>query len=243
MARFFINTSLTLDSEYELPAEVVRHILVLRIRPSDPITLFNGNGNDYRATFIKLEKRCAQVKIIAQHPADTESELKITLLMSIIANDKLDMVIQKAVELGCSKFIPVYSKNTQRFNQDKVLQKLEHWRNIIISASEQCGRAKLMELTTPVEFNEAVISCSNIRLKYILSPQHLGVVEVKQDANVTEVVALIGPEGGFANEEVSLALDNQFQAINLGTRILRAETAAISAISSLQAIYGDFNYL
>lgn len=240
MARFFVNNTLHVGQEIELPNEVVRHISVLRIRITDNVILFNGDGSDYLVTFIKLDKRCAIVRVLEQLVINNESDLKITLMLAIIANDKMDLVIQKAVELGVTQISPIYCQNTQRFKTERLANRIEHWQNIIIAASEQSGRAILTKLDAPITFNDSIQNCSSSH-KYILSPHHAGRFQAKNTQANNDTCILIGPEGGFTPIEVHSANNNGFNSVLLGQRILRAETAAIAAISVLQSNYGDFN--
>ena len=230
---------LNLGLDIELPLEVVRHINVLRLRVSDEIALFNGDGHNYRAKFIHLEKRSALVSVIDKQLVDNESHLKITLLMSLIANDKFDLVVQKAVELGVTNLIPIFTQNTQRnFSAEKVVTKLEHWQKIIVSATEQSHRARVMEIQNPLEFTQALGLVAGITPKYILSPHHASQL-ADAGAAVIELVLCVGPEGGFTEYEINHAVENGFSTILLGNRIMRAETAALSGISVLQAKFGD----
>lgn len=236
MARFFVEMQLTADVEVELPAEVVRHINVLRIRIHEPIILFNNTGYDYHAQLCSLDKRSAVVKINALQKVANESNLNLTLYMAIIANDKFDLVVQKAVELGVTKLVPIFCQNTQRFSADKLATKLEHWRKIIIASSEQSGRAVLMQVDQPLKYSAAITNDGS-ELKYILSPHHAGEFKPLEAQSLAVVV---GPEGGLTHDEVIFANERGFNSVVLGNRILRAETAAISALGVLQYQYGDF---
>ena len=236
MPRFYVNLPLEQASEISLPEDVVRHISVLRLRLTDTISLFNGDGYDYVAEFSEFERRKISVKIIAANLVQNESKLNLTLLMSIIASDKFDWVVQKAVELGVTRLIPIYAQNTQRFKADKLSSRMEHWRKIILSSSEQSGRARLLELLEPLELASAVAS-SNAAAKFILSPHHAGQLSLHAHESVD---LLVGAEGGFNQAEVELAHQAGFSSWQLGGRILRAETAALSGVSLLQAHFGDF---
>lgn len=238
MSRFFVQLNLEVNQELELPIEVVRHINVLRIRLTDTIVLFNNSGYDYTAQLLVLEKRQIICKVINKALVDTESTTKIHLIMAMIANDKFDLVVQKSVELGVSELTPLISKNTQRINKDKFASKLEHWQKVIISASEQCGRATLMKLSEPKEFN-SIIKENITGLKFILSPHHSGKFNQFKDI-ISNATLIIGPEGGLTTEEVELANTKEYHSIIIGNRILRAETAAIAAISVLQYQIGNF---
>lgn len=238
MARFYVDLELTVGNQYDLPIEVVRHINVVRIRSTDEIVLFNNQGNDYLAKFIELDKRKATVEILSTDIVDNELPIRVTLLMSVIASDKFDLVVQKAVELGVTEIIPIYSQNTQRLKADKLESRLLHWQNIIISASEQSGRAKLMSIVHPLEFADAIRNITASQ-KYILSPHHAGRFEELSDAS-SKIALLIGPEGGFTEDEVKIANQQGYKSVILGNRILRAETAAISAVNVALAKLGYF---
>lgn len=241
MPRFYVDIELIVGEAYNLPDDVVRHINVLRLRASENIELFNGDGYSYLAKFINLEKRLVTVEILNKQLLDTESPVKIILLMALIANDKFDLVVQKAVELGVSEIVPIITQNTQRnFSNDKISKKLEHWQKIIISASEQSFRNVLMKISEPLDFKDAVRNVINVSHKYILSPHHDNKSNINDIVGSTAFVLCVGPEGGFVSEEVSFAIDNGFTTCLLGRRIMRAETAAISGISALQIKYGDF---
>lgn len=237
MPRFYVNLALDTNSELDLPEEVVRHIHVLRLRVTDTITLFNGGGYDYVAEFVTFERRKISIQIIATKLVQNESKLDLTLLMSIIASDKFDLVVQKSVELGVKRLIPIYAQNTQRFKADKLDSRMEHWRKIIIASSEQSGRASLMELLEPLEFAQAIKN-NLATLKLILSPHHAGNLAIFDLSD--SATLLVGPEGGFNFAEVELANQAGFASWQLGTRILRAETAALAGVSLLQAQLGDF---
>lgn len=237
MPRFYVNLVLSVDSEIDLPEEVVRHISVLRLRITDQISFFNGDGYDYITEFTILERRKISIRVLAAKLVENESKLDLTLLMSIIASDKFDLVVQKAVELGVKRLIPIYAQNTQRFKADKLISRMEHWRKIILASSEQSWRASLMELLEPLEFAQAVTN-NSAKLKLILSPHHAGNLAVAVEA--PSAVLLVGPEGGFTSTEVELAVQAGFVVWQLGTRILRAETAALVGVSLLQAKFGDF---
>lgn len=241
MPRFYVDIELIVGEAYNLPDDVVRHINVLRLRASENIELFNGDGHSYTAKFITLEKRLVTVEILNKQLLETESPVKIILLMALIANDKFDLVVQKAVELGVSEIVPIITQNTQRnFSNDKISKKLEHWQKVIISASEQSFRNVLMKINEPVDFKDAIKNVSKRTHKYILSPHHDNKSTINENVVSLEIVLCVGPEGGFVSEEVSFAVDNGFTTALLGKRIMRAETAAISGISMLQIKYGDF---
>ena len=238
MPRFYVDTLLNVGDEVSLPSDVVRHIIVLRLKLEQEIILFNNDGHDYHAKIVELGRREALVVVTNKVKNQTEANLIITLMISLISNDKLELVIQKAVELGVQKIIPVITEKTQRIKAEREASKLEHWRKIIIAASEQCGRAKLATVSEIKEF-ATVIDEDKSEINYILSPHHAASKLAKVN-NPQSISLLIGPEGGFTESEIRLANEAGFHNLNLGKRILRAETAAITAISLLHCHFGDF---
>lgn len=239
MPRFFVHAKLQANTQFELPPEVVRHIQVLRLRRGENLILFNGNGYEYTARLIILDKRNARVTITEANLATTSPKLKISLGISLIANDKLDLIIQKSIELGVSQIEPLITNRSQRINNDKINKRLEHWQNIIINSSEQCGANQLATISNPRSFNIFINETTKLPgLKLIASPHHSKQELPKETPN--QITLLIGPEGGFDSIEVTLAMNNGFQNLYLGNRILRAETAAIAAISSINTLYGSF---
>ncbi|MEN9947001.1 MAG: hypothetical protein RLZZ293_1387 [Pseudomonadota bacterium] len=238
MQRFYVNMTLAEQQVVNLPSEVVRHIQVLRLNEHDCITLFNGDGYDYQAKFFSWAKRQIEVEIATRRLGNTEAMLSLTVYMSIISNDKFDLVIQKAVELGVTRLVPIFTQRTQRFSSDKIKSRLEHWQKIIIAASEQCGRSKLMQLVAPMDLALAFAQLEPTTVSYILSPHHQG---DKLPTHGSNIAIFIGPEGGFSDSEIQLAQAKSLKILNLGPRILRAETAAISSISLCQFQMGDLN--
>jgi 16S rRNA (uracil1498-N3)-methyltransferase len=238
MPRFYVDTLLNVGDEVSLPPDVVRHITVLRLKLQQEVTLFNNDGHDYHAKIVELGRREASVVINNKVKNQTEANLIITLMISLISNDKLELVIQKAVELGVQRIIPVITEKTQRIKAEREASKLEHWRKIIIAASEQCGRAKLATVSEIKEF-ATVIDEDKSEINYILSPHHAASKLAKVN-NPQSISLLIGPEGGFTESEIRLANEAGFHNLNLGKRILRAETAAIAGISFLHCNFGDF---
>ena len=238
MPRFYVDLPLN-TGLFELPEAVVRHINVLRMRENDLIVLFNGNGYDYNARITTLGKRKVTVAVLDNKLVVNEAPVEISLLASILASDKMDLMIQKAVELGVSSIYPIYSQNTQRFNSSRLQSRMEHWQKIIISASEQCGRATLTKFQEPLEYNAAIEL--NADYKFILSPHHQS-TSIKKDAASCKphILLLVGPEGGLCESEVEQAKALGFQSLLLGARILRAETAAFAGISCVQMVFGDF---
>ena len=238
MRRFYKSNIDNTIYEVTLDKEQSRHLRdVLRLSVGDEISIFDGNGGEFLCSVLALGKRKIPVviKIIDTiKPIAPESPLKLTLAPTLLKGDKFELVIQKAVELGTSKLTPIITKHSD-IKAKNIEKKLERWRKIIIESSKQCGRATLMKIDSPLEFNEFVETSDGVR---ILFSEKLGgsFSNIKPD---TKMTAVIGPKGGWDNSELELAKQNGFQIITLGGRILRAETAAISLSSILQHNFGD----
>lgn len=237
--RIYQNTTLNAGNDIELEKTACHHLTrVLRLKDKDTIVLFNGNGYEYPASLsLQGKKVFAQIK--QEIEVNRESDLSITLLQGISKGDRMDMCMQKAVELGVSKIIPVICQRTVvNLKAERGEKKLRHWQGIIISACEQSGRNILPELISPVTLKDVLLQPLN-GLRLTLEPNATsGFSSYRPDTN--EITLLIGPEGGLTQDEIELSLEKQFNTVLLGKRILRTETAAIAAISALQTLWGDF---
>ena len=190
------------------------------------------------------------------------SKITVTLAIGIISSDKMDLVIQKATELNVNRIVPLITKRTQQIASERLLKRKKHWQSIVISSSEQCGRNELLIIEDPVYFTDYLSTCNTqydtrnneqFIKKFILSPSHnLGLIEnntininnveyisltISKNKAPNDIVLLIGPEGGFTNEEVLNAINNKFTPLTLGKNVLRAETATIVAITTMQVLY------
>ena len=238
MARFYLAQDLYINTSIELPSEVVRHIHVLRLRIGEEIELFNGNGFAYIATITHIEKRNVIALINFEIESHNESQLKLTLAMCLIANDKMDFTIQKATELGVNSIVPIISERSQRIDKERLAKRLEHWNRIVINSCEQSRRNIIPKIDLPMDINKFLVIQNSIHTKIILSPHAKPITSLPESCN--EVIVLVGPEGGFSPNEINLANLNGYISQVMGKRILRAETAAISALAFCQIHYGDF---
>ena len=222
----------------ELTSEAASHIgRVLRMREGEPLILFNGDGQEYACQIEHVDKRRVIVKVLNCQPIDRESPLKMHLYQALSKGERMDMVMQKAVELGVHEITPMLTAHSVvRLDSARLEKKLMQWQKIIISACEQCGRNILPRLNPVMDFAEALDS--KLPLKLILSPH--GGERLAIPLESASVALYIGPEGGFNDKEISLAQQKSVKSWLLGPRILRTETAALSAVSLLQYAGGDF---
>ena len=235
--RFYHSGVLAFGERVKLDKAVSHHIVkVLRLAVDDEVQLFNGNNMNYQAIITGCGK-IAEVKIIAEHLANTESLLKIHLGQAISRNDKMDFTLQKAVELGVNAITPLISERVQfRLGDKRTERKMLHWNKVIESAAQQSGRASLPRLNPITPLTNWLTAETTMGLIFVPRAEK-SLMDVEQQQSLR---LLIGPEGGFTDDEIATALKTAtFQASHLGPRILRTETAALTAISILQARFGD----
>jgi 16S rRNA (uracil1498-N3)-methyltransferase len=211
---------------------------VLRSKEGEEIIVFNGQGQAWRARIQSLMKRSGEIELIQSLVEKTESSLKIHLAQAVSKGDRMDLVMQKATELGVTEITPVLTeRGNVKLDADRWEKKLAHWNQIIISACEQSGRPVLPVLHPVIDLKNWFTQLPD-GLRLILSPsaaQSLTGFEKPE-----QVTLLIGPEGGLTEQEIAFAVDRfDFKALQLGPRVLRTETAAISALTLMQYVWGD----
>ena len=238
--RIYQNQALQIDQLLTLSSPAHQHLsTVLKCRTGESVYLFNGEKGDFLATIVQQTKKITQVQINDYHPVDHESSIAIELGQVVARGDKMDWVIQKAVELGVTAITPLTSARCGVKLPDKRWHKKhQHWQNVIVSACEQSRRVKLPRLN-PVNELTSWLKQTQSPYKWILHPHTHNQAYPKQVVN--DIALLVGPEGGFNDNEVALAQQHGFHLHQLGSRVLRTETAALAAISQLQTLYGDFN--
>lgn len=211
---------------------------VLRMKAGEKVIIFTGNNYQYLATIINDNKRSIDVKINDKNLVNRESNLSIHLAQCISKSDKMEFVVQKAVELGVNSITPILSERCNVHLDAKRMEKKQHqWQEIAISACEQSGRNTIPLIANPCKIQEYMQICKT-KNKFILEPTTN--FSWRNYPNLSdEISLLIGPEGGLTNDEVLNSRKFNFNPLNLGPRILRTETASISIISIMQALYGD----
>lgn len=238
--RIYLAASLTAGQTLELEKSAAHHIArVLRMDSQQDIILFNGQGGEYHAT-LSVQEKSVFANINSFFQRDTESHLHITLLQGISKGDRMDICIQKAVELGVKKIVPVICQRTVvNIKGERSEKKHQHWHGIVINACEQSGRTSVPELAEPIKLKD-VIRQPDMGLKLTLSPD-ANTSLPKLSVTDQHITLLIGPEGGLDTNEILLAAQYGYQPVRMGPRILRTETAAIAAIAALQTLYGDLS--
>lgn len=244
--RFFCPSPLSAGATVQLPAETAHHAVnVLKVGAGDTAILFDGHGGQWRATLAvdgKPPKAALMARLDAFDAQDNESPLEITLVQGLPAGDKMDWVVQKAVELGVARIQPVMARRSVvKLSGERAERRVAHWRSIVIAACEQSGRNRVPEVAPIMELPRyfgqlPTASASNLRL--ICAPG-AGVSLREMAAPAQAVTLCVGPESGFDDSELSAATTLGFQPIRLGPRILRTETAGLAALAVLMALWGD----
>ncbi|MDH5216696.1 MAG: 16S rRNA (uracil(1498)-N(3))-methyltransferase [Gammaproteobacteria bacterium] len=241
--RLFIGDDLSVGQQYRLAGPEQNYLRnVLRLSEGAEVVLFNGMGKEYLASLIQVSKKAVVLDIHTQQECDRESPLVIELGQAITKGDRMDFSVQKSVELGVNIIAPLFTQHgVVSIKNDRLNKKQQHWQKVAVSASEQSGRAVVPRVEVPLQLQDWIKSKSNAAaLKLVLLPGAR--VALKSIPVVpSSVIVLIGPEGGFSDDEAALAIEAGFVDISLGPRILRAETATVTAISALQLLWGDLS--
>ena len=242
MPRFFCPSPLPLNGSFELPPDAAHHAArVLRLREGDAVQIFDGLGNECQGVIAELSGRRVVVGNIAATNTNRESPLQVVLAQALSSSEKMDWVIQKATELGVTGIQPLDTgRSVARLTAERTAKRIQHWRQVAISACEQCGRNVLPQINAPLDIMVWLQQMQKTSdEKFILLPQ--GAVSLHtQTKPHGKVVLLIGAEGGFTQAESDAALRCGFTSIRMGTRVLRTETAAIAGLAMLQTLWGDF---
>ena len=242
--RFYCPLSLVAGTNVCLPEGAARHAArVLRLRVGDAITLFDGTGGDYGARIATIERERVSVDLLEWREAECESPLFITLVQALQAGEKMDLTVQKAVELGVARIVPLVSRRSVvRLEGERAVRRVEHWRGVVTSACEQSGRNRVPEVSTLEGVERWLVRTPPVGcLRLMLAPEaKLSLAHLTPPARNRPIELLIGAEGGLAPEEMELAALAGFVAIRLGPRILRTETAGLAALAALQCLWGDF---
>jgi 16S rRNA (uracil1498-N3)-methyltransferase len=237
LSRFFIDAPLSLG-QHELPEAQAHYIgRVLRHAAGDAVQLFDGSGQEYLGALIEVGKKAVRVELREQLAGQAESPLRIHLGQGLSRGERMDWAIQKATELGVSEITPIVSERCEvRLKDERADKRLAHWRQVAISACEQCGRSVLPVIHAPITLAEWQ-GHVQAELKLVLHPV---AAPLESHARPHNLAFLIGPEGGLSEAEVEQAKAAGFHAARLGPRVLRTETAPVVALAVAQQLWGDF---
>jgi 16S rRNA (uracil1498-N3)-methyltransferase len=243
LTRIHVPGPLTEGAQIFLPAQAGEHLTrVLRLPPGAPFILFNGAGGEFSAALKASAGKNVVAQVLAHSNVERESPLQITLLQGIARGERMDLIVQKATELGVTRIVPFLAeRSVVKLDAKQRVRKREHWQAIAISACEQCGRNRVAEVIEPMTLGDAINSLAEENLRCLLAAEAGdSLAQVAARIASRPIVLLIGPEGGLADNEQSFALANGFTAARLGPRVMRTETAGLAAIALLQTLAGDF---
>jgi len=245
MPRFHVAAALATGDTLSVPDDVLRHMQVLRLQRGDAVVLFNGQGGQFEAELLELDKRAAIARVGAFQSREAESPYHVTLAQGIAGGDKMDWLIEKAVELGVGSMAPLSAARcVVRLAGERATRRHAHWQALVRAACEQCGRNRVPEIAPAQEIAgwlAALPTPAPGELRLLLSPRaKLAFADLPTSAPEGQVLVMIGPEGGFSGEEEALAIGCGFTPLGLGPRVLRAETAGIAILSALAARWGGW---
>ncbi|MBC7991498.1 MAG: 16S rRNA (uracil(1498)-N(3))-methyltransferase [Luteimonas sp.] len=239
--RVHVDAALSVGTRCVLPESSAIHLVrVLRLEPGDDCVLFNGDGHDYGARLLSAGKRGAEAEVISKRATDNESPLRIVLLQGIARGEKMDLILQKATELGVAAIVPVQAERSEvKLDAERLAKRIAHWRSVIVSACEQSGRAHVPALSPPATLADAANGVPDDTLRLTLDPAgERSLATMAVPATATIAIA-IGPEGGWSPRDRETLRVAGFEGLRLGPRILRTETAGLAAIAALQSRFGD----
>lgn len=222
-----------------LTPEAAHHAAkVLRLKRGDYVVLFDGLGGEYQASIHEVERDTVIADVGRFESVSRESSLDICLAQGLATGDKMDTILQKAVELGATRFQPLATrKSVVRLTDERAARRAQHWQQVAIAACEQCGRNRIPDVAPVQDF--AAWAAQVVGLRLLLAPDG-----AQKLANLPKptlpVILLAGPEGGLDNAEIAAALTAGFVPVRLGPRVLRSETAGLAALAAMQVLWGDF---
>jgi 16S rRNA (uracil1498-N3)-methyltransferase len=239
--RIHVDMLLVPGIDISLPSQAAEHVgRVLRLVAGDPLTLFNGDGNDYLSIIRTVDKRAVVVQVQSMQCVENESPLSLTLAQAVVRSEKMDLIVQKATELGVVRIVPLLTERSEvKLDAARAEKRWLHWRAVAASACEQSGRARLPEITPALSLPSWLEGLPDDgALRLALLP------EASRSSRALRFTAaggllVIGPEGGLGERDISALKAAGFDGLRLGPRILRTETAGLAALAALQALHGD----
>ena len=239
--RIHVEQPLALGAELALPAQAAEHVArVLRMNAGDALTVFNGDGFDYTTTLTSVGKRDVMVHVDGREAVANESPLRLTLAQAVARGEKMDLIVQKATELGVSRIVPLFTERSEvKLDAARAEKRLQHWRGVVASACEQSGRVRVPEVLPAVSLQAWLESLADDGAQRLaLLPE--GTLRARDIGfSAAGGWLVVGPEGGLGERDVSMLQQARFQGLRLGPRILRTETAGLAALAALQALHGD----
>jgi 16S rRNA (uracil1498-N3)-methyltransferase len=237
ITRIYHPEALTIDTLVCLSETASHHLQnVLRIKPNQSLELFNGDGYQYTAVVEQLSRKQVHVRIESRSEHPLLPHLSVHLAQGICRGEKMDLVIQKATELGATEITPIITDYSNvKLNKERLQKKRLHWQSVANSACEQSGRCDIVTVRALQTFSE-FIKVQHGENCFLLEPT--ATEKIPQRESVESLTVVVGPEGGFSDTELALAKDSRCQLISLGQRVLRTETAGLAALSIIQYLWG-----
>jgi 16S rRNA (uracil1498-N3)-methyltransferase len=238
MPRFYCPQPLSAGLAIDLPEPIVRHLQVLRMAPGDPLELFNGQGGAWQASLASLDKKRAVATVATFDAREAELPFAVTLAQGLPEGSKMDWIIEKAVELGVAAVQPLAAqRSVVRLSGERADKRREHWQGVVAAAAEQCGRNRLTQVAPVAAYADWLAAASGTRI--LFSPRARQSLPDWAGANAPHAVCLmVGPEGGFTEQEEASAIAAGAIALSVGPRVLRTETAGLAALAGLNALWG-----
>jgi 16S rRNA (uracil1498-N3)-methyltransferase len=250
LPRFYCPSALDTGAELSLPAGTARHVQVLRLQPNDEITLFNGQGGEFRAVVMHMGRSEVSVRVGEHQAIERELNIYVHLWSGITANERMDWLLEKATELGAATLLPITAeRSVLKLKGERADKKLAHWQAIAVASSEQCGRNRVLQVGQARTLEQALEQLSAAqapsqaaRWVLSLSPgtrllhEMIQTIRSTHDHDATqptEIIVLSGPEGGLSPAEEAQAIAAGFLPVSLGNRVLRAETAPVAVLSAV----------
>ncbi len=248
MHRFIVDPKSIHNGHLRIYGDDLKHLRkVLRLGPGDSINVFDGTGKEFEAKLLSVDKTCALAEITASFQTEAEPEINLTLFQGLLKGEKMDLIIQKGVELGVRSIIPVITDRTVvQVDNNKSEKKALRWSKIAREASKQCRRAMVPHISEPISFDEAISESKRYEAALLLYENESKkclkeTLKCYIINKIKEIALFVGPEGGFTPHEIEKYTNSGFDVAGLGRRILRAETAAISVISIIMYEMGELN--
>ncbi|MBX9901385.1 MAG: 16S rRNA (uracil(1498)-N(3))-methyltransferase [Burkholderiaceae bacterium] len=242
MPRFYCPMPLEVGAQIALPDSTAHHVFVLRLAAGDSIELFNGEGGAFVATLTEISKKQVHAEVKVFLPREAELPFSLTLAQALPEGSKMDWIIEKAVELGVNTIQALSAqRSVVKLSGERAEKKYAHWQGIIEAAAAQCGRNRLCHLN-PISDVTRWLAQQDMHKRILLSPRaDQSLAQWAQHHPAQAVTLMIGPEGGFSDNEEALAVERGCLMLGMGPRVLRTETAGIAATSILSAIWGGFH--
>ena len=243
-ARLHVPQALCAGLELPLPEGAARHVQVLRLQPGDALTLFDGRGGQWSAEVLAMDRKSVSARVLRHQPVDCELARPVTLALGMPANERMDSLVEKATELGVARIVPlVCERSVLRVAGDRAERKAAHWQAIAVSACEQSGRNRVPVVAAPQALKDwlaqdAAEAAPRLRgmLSFAAHARPLRALLGGAADGALPLTLLSGPEVGLSDAEAALAERQGFLPINLGTRVLRADTAPLAALAGLCAL-------